>query len=124
MAGASPSERAGPTENRSDERPAPQAVLEALADEDCRVILAALSEQPRTAPELSDRSAVARSTLYRKLDRLQSIGLVTTRPRVTARGPTVDEYVVRDTALQIECSFHDGFVLSVHEPSGETAPGP
>jgi predicted transcriptional regulator len=94
-------------------------VLEALADDDCRLILAALSEQQRSAPELAEACEIARSTMYRKLDRLRSAGLVEKRLRVTERGPTANEYTIGETCLRIRCSSDvaDGLSLSIADSS-------
>lgn len=60
---------------RDDESADPGAILEALDDETCQSIVAALAE-PRTAPELATACDVPTSTLYRKLDLLVDASLV------------------------------------------------
>ncbi len=52
----------------------PDAVFRALGDEDCRAIVRALSK-PMTAGEISDTTAVPRSTTDRKLETLTEAGL-------------------------------------------------
>lgn len=117
MVGASTSGASRPTEDGSS----PRQVLEALADDDCRELLAALSGEPRSATELSEQFEIGRSTTYRKLDRLQSVGLVKKHPRVTQRGPTGNEYTLKETCLQIRCSLAeaDGPAFSLEEASGQ-----
>ena len=60
---------------RREEIPDIETVLDALADEDCRALLHAMSE-PRTAAELSEESDIPLSTTYRKLERLEDASLV------------------------------------------------
>jgi DNA-binding transcriptional ArsR family regulator len=98
-----------------------KALLKTLADEECRQILQDLHQTPMSAPELVEDRNIARSTVYRKLERLNQVGLVDTRIRVDKTGAHATEY---DTALQnlrIECA-PNGFELVVegHEEASET----
>jgi DNA-binding transcriptional ArsR family regulator len=70
-----------------------EAVLELLADEDCRCVLAATAETPRTVPELERVCDIARSTVYRKVGELTEHGLLEERLRVEGSGPHPNEYV-------------------------------
>lgn len=59
----------------SDSGPDTQTVLDALADPDCRAILAELGE-PASASEVSDRCDLPQTTVYRKLEALAEADLV------------------------------------------------
>jgi DNA-binding transcriptional ArsR family regulator len=69
----------------ADDSPEPDlsAVFQALGDEGCRAILRALSE-PMTAGEISDTTAVPRSTTDRKLETLTEAGLLVESGLITA----------------------------------------
>lgn len=80
------------------------AVLDALGDSTCRILLRALheSEVPMTVQELSTAVDVSLTSTYRKLDRLSEAGLVEERDEVDVDGhrraryrPNVDQIVVR-----------------------------
>lgn len=68
-------------------------LLSALADGDCRAILLATADEPRSAKELADRCDVPLSTTYRKLDRLADAGLLEERLRIRRSGKHTSEYV-------------------------------
>jgi predicted transcriptional regulator len=55
---------------------APADVFALLHDEYARSLLAATSHEPMTAPALSDDCEMSLSTVYRRLDELESCGLV------------------------------------------------
>ena len=74
-----------------DDDPDVEVVVEALHDEDCRVILEEL-EKPRTASELLDRCEIPRSTLYRKLDRLAEATLVREGTELRPDGSHANRY--------------------------------
>jgi DNA-binding transcriptional ArsR family regulator len=52
--------------------------LSLIGDEHTQEILTTLGEQSLPAREIVDRSSVSRSTVYRRLDRLEEVGLVET----------------------------------------------
>lgn len=76
-----------------DDAPEVDAVLAALHDDDCRTILAELTE-PRTAGELLERCEIPRSTLYRKLDRLAEATLVREGTEIREDGSHASRYEV------------------------------
>jgi DNA-binding IclR family transcriptional regulator len=53
--------------------------IEILSDEYACRLLAALEEQPMPAVELARTCDMSRTTVYRRLDRLESLGFVTTQ---------------------------------------------
>lgn len=67
------------------------AVLEALRDEDCRKLLAALDRE-QTAGELAQRCDLPRSTTYRKLGDLSEAGLVAERDAISDQGKRTTWY--------------------------------
>lgn len=68
------------------------AVFGALADEECREILATLDE-PLTAPEVEDRCDLPQTNTYRKLERLSEANLVEERTALRADGHHATSYV-------------------------------
>lgn len=92
-----------------DDDPDAETVLGALYDEDCRAILAELTE-PRTARELLERCEIPRSTLYRKLDRLVEATLLREGTEIRADGSHASRYeidfdevvVTRDADVELE----------------------
>jgi DNA-binding IclR family transcriptional regulator len=54
-----------------------EAALDLLSDEYACRILGALDERPMPAAELADACGMSRPTAYRRLDRLETAGLVT-----------------------------------------------
>lgn len=71
--------------------PSIERVCEALADPECRRILDELSEY-RTAKEVVDRCDIAKTSTYRKLDRLTEAGLVDERVDVRPDGHHATTY--------------------------------
>ena len=67
-----------------------QAVFEALADPDCRMIVGTAVD-PMTANELAEACEIPLSTTYRKIDRLTATPLLEERTRL-------DPSAVRSTA--------------------------
>lgn len=84
----------------SEDPPEPSAVLEALSDDDARTILRTLTE-PMTAQEIQAECDIPESTLYRKLDRLTSTGLLTQQTRIRRDGHHASEYAVAFSAITV-----------------------
>ncbi|MFB6079269.1 MAG: ArsR/SmtB family transcription factor [Halarchaeum sp.] len=76
-------------------------VLDALGDERSREILAALSEQSRSAKALSAALDVSLPTVYRRLDALEECGLVTTRTAMDGDGNHYQRYVCALSELSV-----------------------
>lgn len=70
-------------------------VVALLDDEHVRSILAATSETPLSANELSEHCGVSTSSIYRRLDRLTDADLVGERTRPRADGHHETVYVSR-----------------------------
>lgn len=84
----------------SEEPPEPSAVLEALADDDARMILRTLTE-PMTAQEIHAECDIPESTLYRKLDTLTATHLLERQTRIRRDGHHANEYVVSFSAITV-----------------------
>lgn len=75
-------------------------MLDVLGDETARRVLDATHPQAKTASEISDESGVSKSTVYRKIDALEDVGLLVEREVVGNSGPktvyasTVERVVV------------------------------
>jgi DNA-binding transcriptional ArsR family regulator len=69
-------EESSETLQRSESPVSPEQLLELLGDEYTREVLAAVAEQPRTGSEVIEAASVSKATAYRRLDDLQSAGLV------------------------------------------------
>lgn len=74
-----------------DDAPEVETVLGALHDEDCRIVLAELTE-PQTARALLERCEIPRSTLYRKLDLLVEATLVQEGTEIREDGSHANRY--------------------------------
>ncbi|WP_239642090.1 ArsR/SmtB family transcription factor [Natrinema versiforme] len=61
-------------------------MLELLSDDHARCVLDELGEAPRSASELVERLDSSRATVYRRLDSLESAGLVRSSISVQANG--------------------------------------
>jgi DNA-binding transcriptional ArsR family regulator len=69
-----------PADPLADDEPAVDVpeVLSLLSDEYARELLGVLSEESLSARELVDRLDMSRATVYRRLDRLESAGILET----------------------------------------------
>ena len=84
----------------------PAAVFALLDDEYARSLLAATSHEPMTAPALSDQCEMSLSTVYRRLDELETCGLVDAEIIPDADGDHHKEY---EAALdELLVSLDDG----------------
>lgn len=61
-------------------------VLELLGDEYTRKVLQAVTERPRTGREIIDAANVSKATAYRRLDKLQEMGLVESETKIDPDG--------------------------------------
>ncbi len=93
-------------------------VLRVLGDPECLAILEATSEAAKTAAELVTQLEITCSTLYRKLDRLVDMSLLTVGYR-----PKADGHHPREFQLAIEeiyITLPDGAEVALLE--GDTGP--
>lgn len=69
-----------------------ETVFDALADADCREILATL-EEPHTARDVADRCDLPQTSTYRKLETLSEANLVEERTAIRRDGHHASTYV-------------------------------
>jgi predicted ArsR family transcriptional regulator len=88
------------------------AVVDTAADPECRQLLAAAGDEPRSVRELGEAAGVPLSTAYRKLGRLAAAGLLQEGTRVVSAGrpPTVYTRVARAASVRV---FADGQIEAV-----------
>lgn len=72
--------------------PDAERLLDALRDEDSRALVAAATDEPRTAKELADICDLSLSATYRRLERLTGVGLLSEGTRVRAGHRPASEY--------------------------------
>jgi len=70
----------------------PDEVFALLDDEYARSLLSATSHEPMTAPELSDQCDMSKSTVYRRLNKLEDCGLVRAHHVPDADGHHTKQY--------------------------------
>lgn len=87
---------------RGEPAPAPERVLEALEDEDCRCLLRAASREPMTAKALAEACDLPLSTTYRKITLLQEAALVEERTRISTDGRHAGEFVPAFDRVAVE----------------------
>ena len=89
------------------------SLLAALEDDDCRAILEAASDQPRSASELCELCDLSSSTAYRKVDELTDAGLLEESIRLSQSGSHTSQYLLAVSDLTI--SLGSGIELSMSE---------
>jgi predicted transcriptional regulator len=82
------------------------AVMALLDDEYARAILAHLTVEPMSAEELCTACEISDSTAYRRLNRLQEVGLVTEKQELDPDGHHFKRYVA--TVEQVSITFAEG----------------
>ena len=91
--------------SRDPEPPSVDEVLDALADDAARQIVAALTE-PKTASELSEECDIPLSTTYRKLEMLTDASLLSESTDIRRDGQHTTRYSVSFDAVTV--SVDDG----------------
>lgn len=89
-----------------DDQTSPAAVLAALEDDACRLILEATADAALTATEISDHCEIPMSTAYRKVEMLAEADLVDERVRINTTGKHATEY--RTSFDDVVVSIGDG----------------
>jgi len=110
---------AEPTENIAVDE-----VLSLLADDYVQSILDTLTDGEKTATEIADRCEASTVTIYRRLNRLEAAGLVTTTTQIAADGNHCTTYCARSASVAISIS-EAGLTgdLTVASTAGDTAGG-
>ena len=98
--------------SRDEGPPDAAEVLDALADEAARRIVAALSE-PKTASELSEECDVPLSTTYRKLEKLTDASLLNESTDIRRDGQHTTRYSVAFEEVVVSIDEEDGRELAV-----------
>ncbi|PHQ46397.1 transcriptional regulator [Halorubrum sp. C3] len=91
--------------SRDPEPPSVDEVLDALADDAARRIVAALTE-PKTASELSEECDIPLSTTYRKLEKLTDASLLSESTDIRRDGQHTTRYSISFDAVTV--SVDDG----------------
>ena len=86
--------------SRDSEPPSVDEVLDALADDAARRIVAALTE-PMTASELSEECDIPLSTTYRKLEKLTDASLLSESTDIRRDGQHTTRYSVSFDAVTV-----------------------
>ncbi|ELZ48922.1 helix-turn-helix domain-containing protein [Halorubrum sp. RMP-47] len=86
--------------SRDPEPPSVDEVLDALADDAARRIVAALTE-PKTASELSEECDIPLSTTYRKLEKLTDASLLAESTDIRRDGQHTTRYSVSFDAVTV-----------------------
>lgn len=98
--------------SREEDPPDVAEVLDALADEAARRIVAALSE-PKTASELSEECEIPLSTTYRKLEKLTDASLLNESTDIRRDGQHTTRYSVAFEEVVVSIDEEDGRDLAV-----------
>lgn len=88
-------------------------VLAALGDGDCRSILAAIEETPRSAAELATRCDLPLSTTYRKVNRLEAAGLLEEQTRLDPDRNHQSEYTASPADVCVSVDAEGGLRVTV-----------
>jgi predicted transcriptional regulator len=89
-----------------------EAMLSLMSDEYARDILNVLGEEPLAARELVDRLDASRATVYRRLNRLESAGVVESSMTIHPEGHHRKEF--RTTVERMDLTFgSDGVMVNV-----------
>ena len=79
-------------------------ILSLLADDYTQSILSALTAGAKTADEIADDCPASTVTIYRRLNRLETVGLVATGTRLTADGTHRTQYRARPASVAVSIS--------------------
>lgn len=105
--------------------PALGDLLELLSDEYARDILAATSVRPMSANEIAEACEMSPPTVYRRVDRLKTYGLVEEETRVEPSGNDYRVYTatLREVTLALDEGRFEAVVDRVADESEEPFPG-
>ena len=96
-----------------------ERTLKLLADGYARELLNELSDEPLSAPELVTRCAFSRTTVYRRLEQLESAGLVEVTIDIRRNGN--HRRVYRPAVEQLTYSIGDQQVEGTVRPPAQSA---
>lgn len=92
----------------TDEVSSRQALFDALADPDCRAIVATLDE-PMTAGQVAEQCNLSQTSSYRKLETLSDADMVEERTDVRADGHHTTQFVRDFDGVVVAYDGDDGF---------------
>lgn len=96
-------------------------LLDVLGNEYARSVLVAAADGPRSVDELTDRTDASRPTVYRQVEDLRDLGLLTER-RGYDDGTHFRSYETRVNRLSLEFAV-DGIRVGIHQTDDrETSP--
>jgi DNA-binding transcriptional ArsR family regulator len=103
--------------SREPDPPSVDDVLDALADDDARRIVSALSE-PKTASDLSEECDIPLSTTYRKLERLTDASLLSESTDIRRDGQHTTRYAVsfETVTVSVEETSDREFAVELTRP--------
>lgn len=96
-------------------------VADLLGEDGTRTIMEAVAASPRSPAEIAELADVSRQTVYRRLDRLQTAGLVSERTRPRADGHHETIYAATLTEFHLELT-DEGFAFTVETEPPEPDP--
>ncbi|SDJ80783.1 Helix-turn-helix domain-containing protein [Halovenus aranensis] len=96
----------------ADDDPELEPLLDALHDEDCRKIVAVLTE-PMTADEIAEATEIPLSTTYRKLDKLTEATLLEEGVEIRPDGQHANQYVLAFEAVSLGLSEDNEFEVDI-----------
>ncbi|ERH08245.1 MAG: putative transcriptional regulator [Halonotius sp. J07HN4] len=105
----------------ADEEPIGE-ILSLLADDYVQSILAALRAAPKPATEIADDCNMSTVTVYRRLDRLETAGLVTATTQIAADGNHRATYRARQVSVDLSLT-EDGLTGEVTVSADEMSSG-
>lgn len=100
-----------------------EEILSLLADDYARSILDALTDGPKPATEIADRCAASTVTIYRRLDRLETAGLVAVETQMAPDGNHRAQYRARSASVAVSISEAGLTGELTVEPTAEPAAG-
>ncbi len=103
------------SDGRGDQQLDIQALLGALEDPDCRAIIEVTATEAMSAAEISERCELPQSTAYRKLDRLENVGILDERIRLCKSGQHITEYIRNIEKISLSIDGESGISLTVTE---------
>lgn len=95
-------------------------ILALLDDEYVEAILAETYAEPRSVPRLAELCDASRSTIYRRVERLQRHDLVETRQQIDPDGHHREVYVASLERVAVELT-DDGFTVTVDRAAEDAA---
>lgn len=100
----------------ADDGPELESILDALHDEDCRKIVAVLTE-PMTADRIAEATDIPLSTTYRKLDKLTEASLLEEGVEIRSDGQHASRYAIAFDEVAIGLSEENELGVEVSRRS-------